>query len=106
MSRIWSLRDDSTAFHTLDFIWGKEVEYFVEPQTLKSVVEYAVSHNVQLLGISITCDIQRFSHCLFLSKTLMSLDLYVKSILYYNDKLVFPNYLNLSALTRLSLKHF
>ena len=74
LSRILSLRSDSTSLHTLEFTCDEEL---VEPHTLKSIVNYAVSHNVQRLLISFTCDIQQFSPCLFSCQTLTSLHLSV-----------------------------
>ena len=69
VSRILSLRNDSTALYTLEFICDREL---VEPHTLKSIVNYAASHNVERLLISFTCDIQQLPPCLFSCQALTS----------------------------------
>ncbi|GAU12700.1 hypothetical protein TSUD_121910 [Trifolium subterraneum] len=104
VSQILSLRDHSTELHTLD--WMEFDEDFVEPDILKSIVEYVVSHNIRLLRISITCDIQQFPSCFFSSKTLTSLDLDVHTSIAYSGSASFPNSLNFPALTTLALRSF
>ncbi|AES68932.2 putative F-box domain, leucine-rich repeat domain, L domain-containing protein [Medicago truncatula] len=102
LTQILSLRDDSTALHSLDFYRPQD---FVDPEILESMVNYAISHNVQLLRISVSCDIQQLQSSLFSSQTLTSLDL---SIHYYihHWKILFPSSLNLPALTTLTLTGF
>ncbi|RHN65832.1 putative F-box domain, leucine-rich repeat domain, L domain-containing protein [Medicago truncatula] len=102
LTQILSLRDDSTALHSLDFYRPQD---FVDPKILESMVNYAISHNVQLLRISVSCDIQQLQSSLFSSQTLTSLDL---SIHYYihHWKILFPSSLNLPALTTLTLTGF
>lgn len=54
---------------------------------------------------SVTCDIEYFTSCFFSCPTLTSLDLFVghKN---FNETTLFPNSLNLPALTSLSLRNF
>ena len=72
---------------------------------LKSIVNYAVSHNVQCLQIRVISDIQHFPTCLFSCKTLTSLNL---SVLHPNhfEQNIFPSSLDLPALTNLYLRYF
>jgi hypothetical protein len=72
---------------------------FVEPDILKSILEYAISHNVRFLRTTITCDLQQFLPCLFSSQTLTFVDL-------KGTEKLFPNSLNLPALTTLTLRSF
>jgi hypothetical protein len=104
VSQILSLRDPSTSLHTLDLM--EYYDDYMEPEILKSTVEYAVSHNIQLLRISITCDIQQFPSCFFSSENLTSLDLDVHDSIANSGSLSFPNSLNLPALTTLTLRTF
>jgi hypothetical protein len=90
-----SLRDHSTPLHTLDLMDSND---FVEPDILKSILEYAISHNVRFLRTTITCDLQ-FLPCLFSSQTLTFVDL-------KGTEILFPNSLNLPALTTLTLRSF
>ena len=100
VSQIMSSRDDSTPLHTLHF---HDNDRFVESEVFESIVEYAVSHRVQLLGITITCkDIQQFPSFLFSSQTLTSLHLTVGPF----RKILFPNSLNCPTLTTLTLRSF
>ncbi|CAJ2639215.1 unnamed protein product [Trifolium pratense] len=100
---VLSLRDHSTILHTLDLL---EFNDFIEPDSIKSIVEYAVSHDIQLLRTSITCDLQQFPPCLFSSQTLTSLDLCVHGDIIIHSKILFPNSLNMPALTTLTLRSF
>ncbi|PNX85191.1 F-box/LRR-repeat protein, partial [Trifolium pratense] len=104
VSQILSLRDHSTPLDTLD--WMEFDQDFVEPDILKSILEYAVSHNIQLLRFSITCEIKQFPSCFFSSKTLTSLDLNVHTSIAFSGRASFPNSLNLPALTTLALRSF
>jgi hypothetical protein len=89
VSHVLSHRNDSTTLQALDF----HREGTVEAYLLKKIVKYAVKHNVQRLRIVVDADIQRFPPCFFSCTTLTS------------DTL-FPNFLNLPALTSLSLFWF
>jgi len=70
---------------------------------LDTILEYAVSHNIQHLDIYVKCDIQHFPSCLFSCDTLTSLRFYVTPIRYDKPKIIFPNSLNLPSLTSLRL---
>lgn len=96
VSHVLSHRDDSTALQALDFHRASIVEAYL----LKKIVKYAVSHSVQQLQISVDADFQRFPPCFFSCNTLTSL----KLSLGFNT--LFPNFLNLPALTSLSLRSF
>jgi len=101
--QIFSLRDGSTAIHTLDLYR----RHYMKRSLLRKIIEYAVSHNVQHLRIDYTCHIEKFPSCLFSCHTLKSLNL--SGLLYdtfINHKPVFRNSLNLPSLTNLSLKYF
>ncbi|KAK7311665.1 hypothetical protein RJT34_09948 [Clitoria ternatea] len=102
VSRLLSLRDGSSAINDLDF----ERHGCIEPQLLKRIVKYAVSHNVQRLGISVKCDISHFPPCIFSCRTLTSLKLSVCPRGYIYGSTLFPKSLNLTALTSLHLQHF
>ncbi|KAK2441097.1 F-box/LRR-repeat protein [Trifolium repens] len=101
VSRILSLREVSTVLHSLDF----EHNGITEPRLLKRIVNYAISHNVQRLRINIRCQFQYFPTCVFSCRTLTSLDLFVGHPTIHKV-LLFPNSLDLPALTSLSLKSF
>lgn len=96
VSHVLSHRDDSTALQALDSHRASIVEAYL----LKKIVKYAVSHSVQQLQISVDADFQCFPPCFFSCNTLTSL----KLSLGFNT--LFPNFLNLPALTSLSLRSF
>ncbi|RZC06698.1 F-box/FBD/LRR-repeat protein isoform C [Glycine soja] len=102
VSRLLSLRDASLALLKLDF----ERHGCIEPQLLKRIVKYAVSHNVRQLGISVKCDIRDVPQCVFSCQTLTSLKLSVCPRGYIYGSTLFPKSLNLTALTTLHLQHF
>ncbi|XP_057425525.1 putative F-box/FBD/LRR-repeat protein At4g13965 isoform X2 [Lotus japonicus] len=101
VSTILTRRDGSTALHALDF----ERMGCIQPPLIKRIVNYAVSHNVQQLGIYVECDMQHLLPCIFTCHTLTSLKLivYPKG---YSDITLFPKSLNLPALTTLHLGNF
>lgn len=103
VSRVLSLRNDSTSLHTVDF-WRFGS---VEPYLLKRIVKYAVSHNVQQLDITVAGNMKYFPPNFFSCRTLTSLSLNLSNChrIIYERKL-FPNSLNLPALLTLSLKSF
>jgi hypothetical protein len=82
------------------------MDSFIEPDMLKSIAEYAISHNVQSLRTTITCDLQQFPPCLFSSQTLTFVNLRVHPAIAASKKILFPNSLNLPALTTLTLRSF
>ncbi|TKY74422.1 putative F-box/FBD/LRR-repeat protein [Spatholobus suberectus] len=102
VSRLLSLRDTSLALLKLDF----ERHGCIEPQLLKRIVKYAISHNVQQLAVSVKCDIRDIPQCIFSCHTLTSLKLSVCHRGYIYGSTLFPNSLNLTALTALHLQHF
>lgn len=103
MSRLLTLRDRSTALHGLDF----ERLGCIQPHLLKRIVKYAVSHNVQRLGLTVTTsDIEHFPYCIFSSKTLTSLKLIAYRYTKGNKRTLFPKSLSLPALTTLHLVNF
>ncbi|KAL5078645.1 hypothetical protein RYX36_007066 [Vicia faba] len=103
VSQILSLRNDRTSLQSLNF---QSRLGNIKPHLLKRILDYASSPNLQLLHLSMACNIQPFSLCNFSSHTLTSLNLtsYRK-----NDSqtpLLFPNSLILPALTYLSIHSF
>ncbi|RDY04425.1 F-box/FBD/LRR-repeat protein, partial [Mucuna pruriens] len=102
VSRLLSLRDSSLSLHKLDF----ERHGCIQPQLLKRIVKYAVSHDVKQLGISVKCDIRDIPPCIFSCQTLTSLKLSVCPRGYIYGSTLFPKSLNLTALTTLHLQHF
>ncbi|KAJ1424744.1 Leucine-rich repeat domain superfamily [Sesbania bispinosa] len=102
VSRLLSLRDNSVALQGLDF----ERRGCIEPHLLKRIVNYAVSHNVQRLGMSIHCDIHCIPPSFFSCQTLTSLKLAVYPKKDSMVKTLFPKTLNLPALTSLHLQSF
>ncbi|XP_057425452.1 putative F-box/FBD/LRR-repeat protein At1g78760 [Lotus japonicus] len=102
VSRLLTLRDGSTALHGLDF----EHDGHIQPHLLKRIVKYAVSHNVQRLGLSVTCAIEHFPPSVFSCETLTSLKLAVQPKGSLSERTLLPKSLNLPALTTLHLEHF
>ncbi|XP_058760191.1 F-box/FBD/LRR-repeat protein At1g16930-like [Vicia villosa] len=101
VSRILSLRDNSTELHTLELRRHKVMESCL----LETILKYAVSHNVQRLDIGVTCDIQRFPTCLLSCRTLTYLDLYVSHPTVYGTTILFPCSLDMPVLTSLGIWH-
>ncbi|XP_058745674.1 F-box/LRR-repeat protein At4g14096-like [Vicia villosa] len=102
VTHILSLRDDSTAIHTLSF----HRHGLIEPHLLKRVINYGISHNVQQLYIYVKCEIQHFPPSLFSCRTLTSLRLAVVHPKIYAMRTLFPNSLNMPSLTELCLHAF
>jgi hypothetical protein len=99
VSNILSLRDASTSLYTLDLHRGGSTD----PQLLKRILKYAFSHNVQRVQIKTNCyPGLQFPPSFFSCHTLSSLNLRFC----YNYQTLFPNSLNLPALTNLSLHRF
>ncbi|XP_045822435.1 putative F-box/FBD/LRR-repeat protein At1g78760 [Trifolium pratense] len=97
-TKILSLRDYSTA-HYLRFC-SKDM---VDSQLLECILNCAVSQNLQRLLISLLYYNIHIPACIFSCHTLTSLKLYVR---HPNVTTLFPNSLNLPALTHLSLLCF
>ncbi|XP_004516420.1 putative F-box/FBD/LRR-repeat protein At1g78760 isoform X1 [Cicer arietinum] len=102
VSRILSLRDHSTALHTLHF----HRHGIVQPHLLQRIIKYAVSQNVQQMCIHVYCDIEHFPPCFFSCQTLTSLTLYVEQPGIFPQRTLFSYSLNMPALTSLTLSFF
>jgi len=102
VSRVLSLRNDSTSLYTVDFCRTG----FVEPYLLKKIVKYAVSHNVQQLDISIAGNLKYFPPSFFSCRTLTSLSLNLSNGRRTYGRKLFPNSLNFPTLLSLSLESF
>ncbi|XP_045822436.1 F-box/LRR-repeat protein 13-like [Trifolium pratense] len=96
-TKILSLRDYSTTLYYLRF----SSEDLVNPQLC--ILNRAVSQNLQRLRISLLYYKIHILDCIFSCHTLTSLQLYVR---HPNATTLFPNSLNLPALTDLSLRRF
>jgi len=99
VSQILSLRNDSTALHTLDFHCRGSLELHI----LERILKYAFSHNVQRLGVDVSCNIPQFPLSFFSCHTLRFLNLRIHFFTLSN---LFPDSLDLPALTNLSLQGF
>jgi hypothetical protein len=105
VSQFLSLRDGSMSIHTLNFSNSYSMRFSI----LRRTIKYAVSHNLQHLLVDRTCNIEYFPSCFFSCHTLTSLNLSSQmfNAFFRNlPKPIFPNSLNLPALTGLSLKYF
>jgi hypothetical protein len=107
VTKILTLRDTSTALHTLDF--GRVC--CCEPQqTLKEIVNYACSHNNHLKQLRLyvpgdsSINFPRISSCRGL--TSLTLCVYDNCLINNDEKTLFPKSLNLPALTSLDLCNF
>ncbi|XP_058767550.1 F-box/LRR-repeat protein At4g14096-like [Vicia villosa] len=100
VTQLLSLRDNSTALHTLTFYRDGGVQ----PRLLKRVINYGISHNVQHLDIYVSYNIQNFPPTLFSSHTLTSLKILHPN--FYSIIELFPYSLNLPSLTELHLHAF
>ncbi|CAJ2639021.1 unnamed protein product [Trifolium pratense] len=100
ISKILSLRDASASLDVLDF----QCEGRMDPRELKRILTYAISHSVKRLRIDVNFDIQQFLPSLFSCHTLTSLHLSI----YESPRPItlFPNSLNLPAVTTLALNGF
>ncbi|XP_058782797.1 F-box/FBD/LRR-repeat protein At5g53840-like [Vicia villosa] len=101
VSKVLSLRDPSVSLHTLDY---ENISHLLEPQALESIVNYAFSHNVQRIRLSVTTGIAQIPVALFSSQNLTHLSLSI-SICYGCENL-FPKSLNLPVLSTLELENF
>ncbi|PNX72933.1 F-box family protein [Trifolium pratense] len=105
VSNILTLRDTSTALHTLDLYRHGDIE----PRLLKIVLNYVSSHNthIQKLGISVSADSILIMSCVSSCRALTSLELSLYSRGSDNfTKTIFPKSLNLPLLTSLYLENF
>ncbi|XP_057425718.1 F-box protein At4g22280-like [Lotus japonicus] len=102
VSTILTRRDGKTALHTLEF----ERVGSIQSPLIKRIVNYAVSRNVQRLGIDVEFDMQHLLPCIFTCHTLTSLKLIVYPKGYSRGSTLLPESLNLPALTTLHLGKF
>ncbi|GAU10006.1 hypothetical protein TSUD_120050 [Trifolium subterraneum] len=100
ISKILSLRDASAALDVLDF----QCEGRMDLRVLKRILTYAISHSVKRLRIDVNYDIHQFLPSLFSCHTLTSLNLSIGES--HWPMTLFPNSLNLPAVTNLTLKGF
>jgi hypothetical protein len=104
VSKILTLRDTSTALHTLDLVRGGTIE----PQLFKMILNYLYSHNthMQELGISVCADSGLIMNCVSSCHALTSLELsvYPRGSRYIST--LFPKSLNLPSLTSLNISYF
>ncbi|GAU49711.1 hypothetical protein TSUD_407880 [Trifolium subterraneum] len=125
VSKILCLRNSYIELRSLDFKYdvshlelGKDFPDHLGPQVLEKIVNYAISHHVQQLGLSVTSGIAQILPRLFHSLTLTHLKLSIynsaidleqisldSTVLRYLENL-FPKYFNLPSLTSLQLGNF
>ncbi|CAJ2641164.1 unnamed protein product [Trifolium pratense] len=101
VSKVLALRDSSMALQALDF---RRQNGCLELHILKRVVNYAISHNVQQLGLYVNGDIAEIPSTVFSCQTLTHLKLSIYPGL--NRETMFPKSLTLPAITNLQLEHF
>lgn len=101
VSKVLSLRDSSISLQTLDF---ENTSSLLEPHVLIWIVDYAISHDVQRLRLSGTTAIAQIPVALFSSQTLTHLTLSIT--ICYGCENLFPESLNLPALSTLELENF
>ncbi|CAJ2678340.1 unnamed protein product [Trifolium pratense] len=105
VSNILTLRNTSTALHTLDLYRHGDIE----PQLLKNILNYVSSHNTHLqeLGISLNGETRLIMSCVSSCRALTSLklSLYPRGSDSYTE-ILFPKSLNLPLLTSLDLTNF
>jgi len=101
MSKVLSLRDSSISLQALDL---RRDNVLLGPHILKKIVNYAISHNVEQLGLCVIGEITRILPTMFSCHTLTHL----KLCFFPNGdhKTLFPNSLNLPALSSLQLGSF
>jgi len=100
VSKVLSLHDSSISLHTLDFSHNGRLEFHL----LKRIVNCAISHKVQRLGLSVHADIAQIPPSIFSSQTLTYLNLGIYSGV--GHEMMFPKSLNFPALTNLQPCHF
>ncbi|GAU32476.1 hypothetical protein TSUD_316830 [Trifolium subterraneum] len=100
VSGVLSLRDSSIPLQSLHFSHNGSLQ----PSLIKRVANYAISHNVQRLGLSVSCNIEQLPPSIFSCQTITYLDLSVFPKGY--GKPIFPKSFSLPALTTLHLVNF
>ncbi|XP_058768095.1 putative FBD-associated F-box protein At5g22720 [Vicia villosa] len=105
-------RDPSTSLHTLDFRHNgglvSHLDVGLDPDLFNSILDYAVSHNVKQLRMSVKCDIEVFPSCIASYHGLTSLNFYVppknpRNPRCRRGKILFPDSLNMPSLTYLNI---
>ncbi|XP_045822438.1 F-box/FBD/LRR-repeat protein At1g80470-like [Trifolium pratense] len=98
-AQILSLRGHSTSLYSLKFY----SDSMVQPHLIQRILKYVVSHDVQRFQLNLLYSIEHIPSCIFSCHTLTSLMLYVR---HSDATILFPDSLNLPALTKLSLWNF
>ncbi|MCH80914.1 F-box family protein [Trifolium medium] len=101
VSNVLSHRDSSISLQTLNF---KRKHGRLEPQIIKNIVDYALSHNVQQLGLCFNGNIVQTLPSMFSSQSLTHLNLSIYPSGGYQEW--FPKSFNLPALTNLRIENF
>ncbi|PNX79794.1 F-box family protein [Trifolium pratense] len=101
VSKILSLRDSSISLQAFDF---KHSNDRVEPE-LEKILNYAISHNVERLGLDFYGDIGQIPSSMFSCWTLTHLKLFIHNGGSGRETL-FPKSVDLPALTNLQLGNF
>ncbi|PNY07340.1 FDB-associated F-box protein [Trifolium pratense] len=99
VSKVLALRDSSMALQALDFKPQNGRSHMV-----KRIINYAISHNVQQLGLYVNGHITEIPSKVFFCRTLTHLKLSIYPGI--NRETMFPKSLNLPAITNLQLEHF
>ncbi|CAK8568163.1 unnamed protein product [Lathyrus sativus] len=102
VSKVLSLRDSSISLQSVNvrlLICG------MVPLILTRILSYAVSHNVHRLEIEVCGHIAQILPTMFSSLTLTHLELSIHSLGAPAPETIFPNSLNLPALTNLQLEN-
>jgi hypothetical protein len=104
VSKILTLRDSSTALHTLDV----ERDGIMEPKLLKKILNYVCSYNthIQQLRINVTADSSLILNCVSKCHALTSLKLAHPGNRRNYKETLLPKFLNLPLLTILDLTYF
>ncbi|GAU23643.1 hypothetical protein TSUD_304180 [Trifolium subterraneum] len=101
VSTVLSLRDSSVALQVVDL---RRQNGRLELHILERIVNYAISHNVQQLGLYVDGDIAQIPTIVFSCQTLTHLKLSIYNGIH--NETMFPRSLSLPALTNLQLEHF
>jgi len=99
--KVLSLRNSSVTLQALEY---KRDGGQIDPRLLKNIVNYAISHNVQRLGLCSYTKISQIPPRMFSCQSLTHLKLctYPRK----GPETMFPNSFNLPALISLQLQHF
>ena len=104
MSKIMTLRDNTTALHSLDFDHMGKMEH----QLLQKILSYVYSHNTKLqqLRIFVHNDNGLIMQCVSSCQYLTSLKLSIYPRISFCSHTIFPKSLNLPALEMLDISNF